>query len=466
MSSPTFGPVTVGTDKLPATVRGPWGSTVSAVDSQGLVGLGPNSLQVATFASAAESFTASNLRPQPVTFFGQNLTVWDKNSQIVTSTATSPSTTQSTNSGHASSPVSSGASNPTNSNSAFTTGTTTTSSSSIPPLATNDTSSNSSSDLSAGVVTGIAIGSAVVGLLAGLLAAWILLRRRGRHDNTSNTVVACHEPKGNAIDAAPTSDIQLSQFLLEATPDREIAQEVQSLGQLIRQHVESHYHSKSVNANTNTQGLSATLGTLGFPSLDARAVAGLCLDPTTRKSGLRHVIMRATFNSIDVHSRNGLPSMLPRPIASFLQAMPPDEQGGSDDAQDTATSMAFRKWRRLSAFLLHPDRSQRTRLPMDEPAVALQTQELAQSLHQFLGVFAARQQEQSSHLRDVIAECAKLGHILLSHPGDWAFVTSVTETRALVVEAGLDKLSERDGPPFARAQRVVEPVVDSYRSGN
>lgn len=72
-------------------------------------------------------------------------------------------------------------------------------------------------------------------------------------------------------------------------------------------------------------------------------------------------------------------------------------------------------------------------------------------------------QQQGSHLQAVILECAKLGYVLLSHPSDWALVTDAASTKqgvhGVVVEAGLSKLSDRDGPPYSCAQSVVEPVV-------
>ena len=112
-------------------------------------------------------------------------------------------------------------------------------------------------------------------------------------------------------------------------------------------------------------------------------------------------------------------------------------------------SLALRRWRGLTVFLWHPRRNLRTPLPIDNAAVPLQAQELANSLDTFLGVFvetdagAARQQR--AHLEAVIVECTRLGYVLLSHPCDWGFVTDVASAKeglhGLVVEAGLDKLS-------------------------
>lgn len=306
-----------------------------------------------------------------------------------------------------------------------------------------------------------------------------------------NVPVLRHEHKAYPSDKAtpPVSDIQLDRFLLEPTPDRDIAQETQSIGALIDQHVESYYHTHPVTADA--RALASVLTQLGFPSttdsasLDTQGATALCLDPRSRHVGLRHVIMRVLFSSIDVNSPHGL-SMLPAPVASFLRAIPPAESDRFGDSQGkqgfplgtkvhaqflplilfflpspAANALALRKWRELSAFLLHPGRSQRTSLPIGDAAVGMQAAELASSLNAFLRFFVDQQQlqQQVGHLQAVIGECAKLGHMLFSHPCDWQFIyeAGAAATRGIVVEAGLCKLGSRDGAP----QRLVEPVVVS-----
>ncbi|KID81682.1 hypothetical protein MGU_10989 [Metarhizium guizhouense ARSEF 977] len=346
--------------------------------------------------------------------------------------------------------------------------------SNMQPTTTAIDASTPSSGVPAGAVAGIAIGCAAIGLLSGLLAACILLRRKGRHKGrTADTVVVRHEPKKYSSEIP--SDVQLNQFLPEATPDRDIAQEVRSLGGLIQQHVDNYYHSKPVNASFRS--LSATLQSLGLAGVTSSSatytqnIAALCLDPKTRQSALCHVIMCAAFGSIDFHSQNSLlPSMLPRPVASFRQAMFPTGRGRSADAQVAA--LALRKWRSLSVFLLHPSRNLRTPLPIDNAAVTLQAEELAKVLNPFLRIFVETDpgviRQQGAHLEAVIVECTKLGYVLLSHPCDWGLVTEVAQSKqgvtGLVVEAGLEKLSDRDGPPYTRPRPVVEPVAVYYDS--
>ncbi|KAM3503824.1 hypothetical protein MY10362_003938 [Beauveria mimosiformis] len=329
--------------------------------------------------------------------------------------------------------------------------------------------SPSSSRISAGATAGIAIGCAFVGLVIGLFAAFCLFKRKGKRSKTLDSAAIHHELEVYPSEkGAPINDMQLSQFLLEPTPDRDIAQETQSIGALIDQHVESYYHHHPIAGDQRAP--ASALADLGFPfssaaSLDAQGATALCLDPRSRQVGLRHVIMRALFSSIDVHSSQG-PSMLPAPVASFLRAIPPHESDRLGDPQ--ANVLALQKWRKLSAFLLHPARSQRTPLPTTGDAmVEEQTQELAESLNTFLRFFVDKQyqQQQVDHLQAVIEECAKLGYMLFSHPCDWAFIFEPGPVRGgvVVVEAGLRKVVDRDMAPTsslgAFPQLLVEPVM-------
>jgi len=123
------------------------------------------------------------------------------------------------------------------------------------------------------------------------------------------------------------------------------------------------------------------------------------------------------------------------------------------------------KWRALTAFLLHPTRSQRTALTPNESAIAPQIQALASALNQFLEPFVVPDPnsrfQQTNHLQAVIFECTKLGYIVFSQPGEWAFVHRPVEGgNCLVTCAGVQKVRNKDGVSYGGAGQVVErPVV-------
>ncbi|UNI23979.1 hypothetical protein JDV02_009764 [Purpureocillium takamizusanense] len=356
---------------------------------------------------------------------------------------------------------------------------------SVPVGAATGHASESSSTPSTGAIAGIAVGCIVAGLIIGLFGACLLLKRKYKRPAVVDAVVPRAEPKPY-MDSGGTGDsIQLGQFLLEATPDKDIAREVQSLGELIRQHVENNYHTKPVAVDMDT--LEQSLLKLGFTDEivpPKRVVMGICLNPQTRYIGLQHVILRVVFAciTIDPHGRC---SLLPPPVAAFLGSIPTlDSQqqagersltswaAGKTDQDAQALLLALSKWRVLSAFLLHPNRSMRTPLSTDCGTMYPQAQahSLVSSLNAFLSNFVKKDSgawlAQMSHLEAVIMECTKLGYVLFSHPSEWRVVTEEDRAKArgekrvaLVVEAGLEKLSDRDGKPYSSPKRVVDPVV-------
>lgn len=197
-----------------------------------------------------------------------------------------------------------------------------------------------------GTIAGTAVGCAIAGILVGLAAAFILLRRRriGSAEKLDG-VPTNHDPKP-IIGAIPfgyetSSEVLFRQPLLDATPDGDIVREVQCLGVLVRQHVESHYHDRPTSADLAT--LTRLLVDLGFGAGDrglsrgARAVAALCHEPATRQMGLRRVLLHVLFASIDHRSAGSL-SLLPAPVVEFLRAIPRDEDHGMSNAQGMYTT--------------------------------------------------------------------------------------------------------------------------------
>ncbi|KAK0753002.1 hypothetical protein B0T18DRAFT_314869 [Schizothecium vesticola] len=330
---------------------------------------------------------------------------------------------------------------------------------------------SSSPGLGAGAVAGVAIGCLVAGaLVAFAIAFFCLKRRRSKQydgDSPASTTVVTSDLKGFHVPPPVADGSPLDKFLLDSTSDKEMAAELHALGTLIQSHTENNYHSGAVLVNRNT--LSAALAQLGVQrggSLGPSELASLALAPATRQVALQHVISQVVFTSIDTSSRSQL-SMLPSPIAAFLQSIPPPEGGNTADGKFChLTSIALNKWRVLSAFLLHPARSQRTPLPASSPAIAAQADSLADALNRFLQYFVSgddqARAQQTNHLKDVIVECTKLGYTVLSQPSDWRFVHTPGQGAAghtAVLCAGLAKVTRRDGTPLSSPNEVVAPTI-------
>ncbi|KAF0330565.1 hypothetical protein GQ607_001969 [Colletotrichum asianum] len=339
-----------------------------------------------------------------------------------------------------------------------------------PSASPTSTNKSSSSGVSTGAIAGASVGCLLAGLIIGGLIAFLLLgrkkRKSGRYSpQSSDTGHIIVGPESKALaSSAPANhsdNIQINQFLLDATPDKELAGELQSLGELIQQHVENNYHSNPVQIDPHA--LAPSLSNLGLgelSKLSTEEIASLCTDPKTRQAGLQHVVSLAVFGSIDFKAKSRY-SMLPGPIASFLQSIPPVESRG-------ATTLALSQWRSLSAFLLHPNRSQRIHLSPNESEASPKAQSLATALNACLRHFVpadqGSQRQQLDHLQAVILECTKLGYEIVSQPSDWRFTYKTEDAgasgvRPVVVCPGLDKVTSKDGKMYNSPRRVVAPVV-------
>lgn len=105
---------------------------------------------------------------------------------------------------------------------------------------------------------------------------------------------------------------------------------------------------------------------------------------------------------------------------------------------------------------------------MSEGSMSNQARSLTDALNTFLQYFVKpgqeSQRQQYDHLQAVILECAKLGHVLFSHPSDWRFVFGEGfpgQRTRFVVCPGLDKLGDVTVLPYKSPRRCVAPVTVS-----
>ncbi|XEV06589.1 hypothetical protein FSHL1_011876 [Fusarium sambucinum] len=320
--------------------------------------------------------------------------------------------------------------------------------------------------LSDGAVAGVAIACIVAGLAIGLAAAFIFFRRRGKSTTSSPGFIALEErhaesksgPQVNVTSS--THDAHLGEFLLDATPDKEIQAELCSLSELIYQHVETYYHEPQVLVSLAE--VAQCLIHIGYSpelsGLQAEAVAAVCLAPKTSRVGLRHVLSHIIFQSLDFNSGGNL-SMLPPAVAAMAQ-----KKNASENPDSPAISLARSRWRSLSALLLHPNPAERTPLPLSAEEASSKAYSLANELNSFFQLFVAQdsvsRQDQTNHLQAVILECTRLGYVLLSQPGDWRFIfnskaTPLDRTRRIVVCPGLERLSHNDGTRYGSPKEVT-----------
>jgi hypothetical protein len=135
--------------------------------------------------------------------------------------------------------------------------------------------------------------------------------------------------------------------------------------------------------------------------------------------------------------------------------------------QTLAPLVALAHWRTLSAYLLNPRRQDHKQLEPFGPVITSQVKGLATTLNVFLESFmktdAETNKQQASDLEAIILECTKLGYIIFSHPAELRFNQAVEpatrkSSLSLVVCAGLDRLTDRNGNKLEQPVPLAAPV--------
>ncbi|KAL8371981.1 hypothetical protein RB595_001683 [Gaeumannomyces hyphopodioides] len=383
----------------------------------------------------------------------------------------------------------------------------------------------SSPGLSSGAVAGIALGAVLLGFTLGALAAMFFFRRKHRRAESENRPAASLsswrrsgvvEQIGNkddvgmsavpvakatparhhsssssasssilsplaavaraasaqavhpAASATASEPLRLEQFLLAPAPDQTIASELQAIDHLIQLHVENYYHLDRIQPSATARGeLQRALVDLGLgtepsePTLTQVVI--LAVKPKTRHAALRHVIARAMSQSVALGSTTNF-SLLPSSLRLFVKEMAPTEK---DRGSPKAVSAALTRWRQMSMFLIHPNRSDRSTLVPTEAMVGDKVNKLAVALNKFLSAFVGPQKsgQQQSHLHDLLIECAKFGYLLLSQPGEFC-LRQVAEGQSgqgkgyLVVCPGLVKVGDEQGEVYNPSRTLLAPATE------
>jgi hypothetical protein len=198
------------------------------------------------------------------------------------------------------------------------------------------TDKNANNRVKPGAVAGIAIGCLVAGLIIGICCAWLLQRFTKSRSRRRRTIRIVHTPKNpdnDSPESMESSDnkIKVENFILQATPDREVVGMLRQLEVIIEQHIENYYHVEPMDINTSV--LAEQLTNLGISQdssgFEAEAVLEWCLQPASRRLALQHVLSHVLFSSIDCNSRNRI-SLLPGPAIGFLRSIRPVDKSRED----------------------------------------------------------------------------------------------------------------------------------------
>ncbi|KAK1829524.1 hypothetical protein QBC39DRAFT_356335 [Podospora conica] len=341
----------------------------------------------------------------------------------------------------------------------------------------NETTTECSNTLPAGAVAGIAIGTGLACAVLGVAAVMMLGLRRGSRHRSSDKSPVLHVPivggpgggskskSGSASGPSPPPMLPkgevetlagLHYYLLDGPGDSELVEELTSLGHLLKDHVQISYHSAPLGQDC-LEKIRSSLSDLGFDREKQSHIANLALNERTRQIAIRAVLARVIFSALDPRSSN--PSLLPPSVVAFVKTVPLNRDGKLT-SQDIA---ALSTWRRVSAYLLHEHRIDRSPLQIHADIDA-QIGELRAALDGFLGIFVHKgdraRVSQSNGLERAIRACAKFGYKLFSHPCEWqlSFGTEA-ESSNVVVLPGLVRWSAPDGEVYKSERVILQPAI-------
>jgi hypothetical protein len=354
-----------------------------------------------------------------------------------------------------------------------------------------------------GTVVGVGLGSALAGAFLVSLVIFIFLRRlRKSRPAGENSWQSDADHKGNfggpsTGKGVSTSVVALEDIPLDPADDSQIRKSMQDLYELIHQHVENHYSSRSFQGRH--EDLRRELEKCGWsdrtePSTET--IVSLLINSTTRRVAIRHIIAWVILQHVDLRSSPEM-SLLPNHILASGQAMlkikrTPGEQEGRIfpvhiyfykglQWKILAFSNSFTKWRHLTASLLSPPSSRPDNLESDSnlrPAVVRNVKLLNDILQPFIKSGTEAHLAQSDNLAYIILEGAHFGLLLFSQPALWIFgwneknlnrggksdrrsgTRNASANKLLVVFPSIAKVIARDGNEHSRVvvETVLEPV--------
>ncbi|KAJ3566481.1 hypothetical protein NPX13_g7113 [Xylaria arbuscula] len=317
-----------------------------------------------------------------------------------------------------------------------------------------------SHSISNSAVAGLGAGLAIAGLLLGIFIGFLVFRRYRKRQSPPVYIPQTEKGEIIPLNIRTADPILLEQFLLDPVPQSKISQELQFLGQLIQQHCETYYHLLPVHISESE--LAGHLSLLGIGNgriSGTKNTTALLMAPATRLTAIRYVIAKAVFGSTALVASPGL-SLLPPGVSDMTSRIPSTEE---NTGNHRATEAALTQWRQLSAFLLHPNRSDRTPLVPSDDLLSVQEHKLAVALNACLKPFVKGREDQlhkqQSHLEQVIRECATFGYLLFSQPSEYRLRFENYEGSGIVVCPGLYKVVNDNGS--SHQELVSAPVVES-----
>jgi hypothetical protein len=196
-------------------------------------------------------------------------------------------------------------------------------------------SSSSGGGLSTGAIAGVAIGCAIAGALIAALLVWFCMKRKrsaGTRDSEASAIALMnrHE-KGPAATAKTLSLSSASPVpfafesgLSQPLEDKAITGEISKISNLIKNHVQSYYHTKSVSPGMIDYDDLQALGS-NLP-VSIGTLSTLLGNAATREIALRFCIAWIVTSRIGLYDSPNT-TFLPLELSECLQAISSVDQG-------------------------------------------------------------------------------------------------------------------------------------------
>ncbi|PVH93402.1 hypothetical protein DM02DRAFT_634595 [Periconia macrospinosa] len=285
----------------------------------------------------------------------------------------------------------------------------------------SQTISSSNNGLSIPAIAGIAVGSFIGGALIAALLTWFMTKKKkpsNKTDSEASTVLLATREKPSdtkTISISSSSPILYASEGVAAQPleDKAISGEISKISNLIKNHVQSYYHSKNVSAgmidyddlHALGPGLPVSVGTLGT----------LLGNSATREIALRFCIAWVVTSRIQLHESSHR-TFLPLEISECLQSMSPE----SWDTKVHTTLLA--KWRVLTAELMQ-SAYVRNAFSLDDSRIHnIQgaTGVLENVLRPYIDTRMDNGQR-SRNLEEILKRAAQFAFTLFSQQSEWDF---------------------------------------------
>ncbi|KAF2626565.1 hypothetical protein BU25DRAFT_343373 [Macroventuria anomochaeta] len=316
--------------------------------------------------------------------------------------------------------------------------------------------------ISGGAVAGVAIGCLVAGvLIAGLIAWFCWGRRRAsrlRHHETSAIALMPPE-KGPMVHTRPLGgesplDLSTGTGLPQPLEDQAISGEISKIGNLIKNHVQSYYHSKPVNPGLIDLDDIVALGR-NLP-ISTGTLSTLLDNSATREVALRFCIAFAIITRLQSYG-NPAESLLPPEFCAPMREISDAKYGSK------AHTVKAARWRATTAELMHSTYVQDAFTSSDPRNAAIRS--LTHVLENTLQPFAdlrMNNEERKRNLEEILKRSAIFAFTLFSQPSSWDFdwkEEQGVKSGELCIFPALVQVTNEVGEPIRPPRSFSEAVV-------